>query len=400
MQLGNIMLYNNISKVIQMIPLFTREGTQNILSVEHAHHVVSMINKKDLADPNTTYQDPQCGTGLIMLVLAETLMDTLATAIPNEQDRLNHIFTNQLFLSDIDSTQYRVARANILRAVGDRTFTVNVAQADCFANTRRTNYTISSIDFETTNEFVPQYLQQSSNVIVVTRANKHSYEGRNITDINTYRFLGLAQSLVPICIMYFKSGKKTTTVDFTDGERTVTINNPTFLPGRDLDGYLYANEVLKLGFKGYTANYGTISRGVTVNNQGRVPVIFGAGEKNSRFGEIIKVSKKIVSDRDGLGKHKLVVSKNGNRGRRSVIKYAGPEYAIGYTALWIEVADQKEFDKINEIWEAEACYDKLIRILKETSPANGTEFWKLVPKMENLKQVKAIYERYYKSNNN
>ena len=383
-----------------MIPLFNREGTQNILSVEHARHLISLIGEKDLADPTTTYQDVQCGTGLVMLVLAETLMDTLKPAIPDEQRRLAHIFTKQLFLSDIDSTQYRVARANILRAVGDREFAVNVELADCFTVKRKTNYTIGSIDFETTNDFVPYYIQQSDHVIIVTRANKNSYEGRRITDIDTYWFLGLAQSLVPICIMYFKSGKKTSKVNFTNGKKTVTINNPTFLPGRDLDGYLYGNEVLSLGLEGYTAYYGTISRGAVASSPGHVPVIFGAGEKNGGLGEVIKASKKIISERDGLGKNKLVISKNGNRSVKSPIKFAGPEYAVGYTALWVEVKDQSEFAKIDKIWQSEPSYDKLIRILKETSPANGTEFWKLIPKIKHLKQVKAIYERHYKSDNN
>jgi hypothetical protein len=395
------MLYNNINKVIQMIPLFSREGTQIILSGERAKCLIDMIDIKDLENPATTYQDVQCGTGFIMLMLAERLMSTLAKAIPDEQDRLKNIFQNQLFLSDIDSTQTRIARANLLRAIGNRTFSINVEQADCFKLQRKTTYTLGSIDFGTTNNFVPFYRNLSEEVIIVTRANKHSYESNRINDIYTYRYLGVSQqSSVPLCIMHFSRTKKTNDVRFTDGTRYVNITNPTFLPGEDLDGYLYASEVLALGLEGYKANYGTLSRETCRASSGSQLVIFGVGTKESDYGQEFRVSKKIVSDKDGLGVHKLVVSKNGNRGQKSIIKYASPDVALGHTTLWIELTDPKDFKKINKVWEKEPAYDKLIRILKETSPANGLDFWSSVPNIKNLKQIKQIYAKHYESSNN
>lgn len=395
------MLYNNINKVIQMIPLFSREGTQIILSGERAKCLIDMIDIKDLENPATTYQDVQCGTGFIMLMLAERLMSTLAKAIPDEQDRLKNIFQNQLFLSDIDSTQTRIARANLLRAIGNRTFSINVEQADCFKLQRKTTYTLGSIDFGTTNNFVPFYRNLSEEVIIVTRANKHSYESNRINDIYTYRYLGVSQqSSVPLCIMHFSRTKKTNNVRFTDGVRYVNITNPTFLPGEDLDGYLYASEVLALGLEGYKANYGTLSRETCRASRGSQLVIFGVGTKETDYGQEFRVSKQIVSDKDGLGVHKLVVSKNGNRGQKSIIKYASPDVALGHTTLWIELTDPKDFKKINKVWEKEPAYDKLIRILKETSPANGLDFWSSVPNIKNLKQIKQIYAKHYESSNN
>jgi len=392
------MLYNNISKVIQMIPLFSREGTQIILSSDRAKCMIDMIDAKDLADPTTTYQDVQCGTGFIMLMLAERLMTTLANAIPDEQNRLKNIFQNQLFLSDIDSTQTRIARANLLRAIGDRSFPINVEQADCFKLQRKTKYTLGSIDFGTTNNFVPFYRNLSEEVIIVTRANKHSYESNRINDIYTYRFLGVSQqSAVPLCIMHFSRTKKTKDVRFTDGTRYVNITNPSFLPGEDLTGYLYASEVLALNLEGYKANYGTLSREECRASKGHQLVIFGVGTKDTDYGEEFRVSKKIVSTKDGLGVNKLVVSKNGNRGQRSIIKFAGPDIALGHTTLWIEVNNNDEFKEINKVWEKEPAYDKLVRILKETSPANGLDFWSSVPQIKYLKQIKKIYAKHYKS---
>lgn len=381
-----------------MIPLFSREGTQIILSSDRAKCLIDMIDPKDLANPATTYQDVQCGTGFIMLMLAERLMVTLSKAIPDEQDRLKNIFQNQLFLSDIDSTQARIARANLLRAVGNRDFTVNVEQSDCFKLQHKTTYTLGSIDFGTTNSFVPFYRNLSDEVIIVTRANKHSYESNRINDIYTYRFLGVSQqSAVPLCIMHFSRSKKTSGVNFTDGVKSVNITNPSFLPGEDLEGYMYASEVLALNLDGYKANYGSLSRETCRASRGSQLVIFGVGTKDTDYGEEFRVNKKLISSKDGLGVNKLVVSKNGNRGQKSIIKYAGPEIALGHTTLWIEVADENEFKQINKVWEKEPAYDKLVRILKETSPANGLDFWSSVPQIKYLKQIKKIYVKHYKS---
>jgi hypothetical protein len=163
---------------------------------------------------------------------------------------------------------------------------------------------------------------------------------------------------------------------------------------------LYVNEVLGLRLEGYVANYGSLSRETCKNNPGTVPVIFGAGSRDGEFGETILTSKKIVREYDGLGKTKLVVSKNGNRGVKSPIKFAGPDVALGHTALWIEVKNQNEFKKIHRVWNNEPCYDKLVCILKETSPANGIEFWQQVPNIKYLEKINAIYDNYYKSNSN
>lgn len=381
-----------------MIPLFTREGTQNILAVEHARSMISLIKEEDLSSPLTTYRDAQCGTGLIMLVLAERLMDTLAEAIPNEQDRLSHIFGSQLILGDIDNTQCRIARANLLRAIGCRDFAVDITNQDCFANTEATTYTLGSIDFETTNQFVPFFRNLSEHVIIVTRANKHSYESKKITELSTYWFLGIAQSSVPICIMHFEKHKQRKDIRFTNGTKSVKVTNPTFLPGMDLDGYMYVEEVLKLKLDGYNANYGRIGRKEAKANPGRIPLMFGAGNKEF-FGEIIKVSKNIISSQNGLGKIKLITSKNGNRGQKNLIKFAGPEYALGETTLWFEISGEDEFNSINKVWET-PCYDRLIKVIKATSPANGVNFWSLVPNIKYVSQVKKIYDKHYKPNNN
>lgn len=393
------MLYNNIKKVLREIPLFPSQGTESILTIDCAQRIIHYIDPTDLANPNTTYQDAQCGSGLPMLVLAEQLMSALANAIPNEQERLAHIFGKQLFLSDINPIQVRIARANLLKAIGDREFVINIRQQDCFENLQPTNYVIGSIDFQTTNRFVPHYRTLVDHIVIVTRSNKNRYADSAITEMYEYEYLGANMNATPICIMHFTRQTDKTSVQFSDRQRTITVDNPKFLPGVDLLGFEYANEIVKQKFTGYTATYGSIGRLLANKNPGEMPVIFGIGKAGDTFRDVIKVSSKIVTEKEGFGKNKLVIIKNGNRGNKNCIKFAGPEYGVGETVLWVEVNDEVEFKKFAKIWD-EASYDKLIRVIRETSPANGKSFWSLIPNIKYLKEVKRIYEHYYKSNDN
>lgn len=392
------MLYNNIKKVLREIPLFSSHGAESILSIDSAKRMIHYISDKDLADPRTTYQDAQCGSGLPMLVLADQLMETLAKAIPDEQKRLKHIFSKQLFLSDINPTQVRIAKANLLKAVGNREFAVNIQQQDCFDNSQKTNYVIGSIDFQTTNRFVPYYRELVDHIVIVTRSNKNRYADSAITEIKEYEYLGANMNATPICVMHFTRQTDKTSVKFSDRNQTITVENPKFLPGVDLLGFRYAHEIIEKKFVGYTATYGSIGRPLANKNPGTKPIIFGIGKAGEGFRDVIKVKSSIVTEQEGFGKNKLVIIKNGNRGNKNCIKYAGPEYGVGETVLWIEVKDETEFKKFAKVWDEE-CYDKLIRVIRETNPANGKSFWNQIPNIKYLKEVKKIYDKYYKSSN-
>lgn len=391
------MISNNIKRRIQQIKLYESQGNQTMLAEQHIRTLLAEINPIDLADPATTYCDPQCGSGSIMLVLADILMDTLTDAIPDEQARLAHIFTQQIHANDIDSTQARVARSNFKRAVNDKDFSVNVTEQDCFDINAQYTYVISAIDFETTNQFVPKWRQQCGKLIILNRPNKTVYSGRLITEITRYRYIGRTMS-VPTCMMVFDPVKTSTIVEFTDGVTTIQVDTPASLPGPDLVMYAYAQEIRDLNLPGYDAHYGPFVSNDprVVNNPGRTPLIYQVGAKGDDFLKIIKVSSKILTGKEGVGLHKVVISKNGNTGNQSAVKYAGPTYGTGHNALWIETASPAEANQIIEYWETPAVV-KLSLALNATNPANGVGFWKQIPKLDNYNKVKAIYDKYYKS---
>jgi hypothetical protein len=391
------MISNNIRQRIKQIKLYSSQGNQTILSETNARILLSYIKDKDLRNPKTTYCDPQCGSGSIMLVLADILMGKLARAIPDEQERLEHIFKNQIFVNDIDSVQARIARSNFKRALNDKDFEVNVTEKNCFDIEDHYTYVISSVDFKTINSFVPVWRKQCQRLIIVSRSNKIDYSSHKINEISVFRHLERTVSSL-LSMMVFEPVKKDNIVEFADGETVLKINNPARLPGLDLKLYAYAHEVCSLGLPGIKANYGSYvsNHEKVLNNPGRVPLIYQVGPKGKGFLKVIKVSSKIITPQEGVGLHKVVISKNGNPSNQSVLKYAGPEYGTGHNALWIEVKDPEEADAMIKYWES-APILALSLSLNANNPANGKGFWLDIPTRDNYNTIKKIYDKYYKS---
>lgn len=400
------MLSNKIAQQIEKIPYFDRSGAQSITFVEDARKMVAMIPVKDRRDPATTYQDVGCGTGLDALVLAEQLMKDLQHALPDAQDRLSHIFHNQIFLSDVNPIQARIARANIKHAVNDMCFEPNVEVRDCFQNKRQTTYTFGTIDFSLTNRFVECYLELSEHVVIITRANDHRYVNAKLCDIDAYQFLRKFRNDPPICAISIPSTKKTTGVTFINGKDRVKVKHPRLVPTFDFQGWRFAQEVLEQDFPGYAAQSGPENNDRFNPTPGTVPLVFKnwmddavAGKKlRTRYNkknepEIVEISKTTVTANMGFSTAKLMVPKNGNLGRIPNFYYdAQGTLACSAQVNWIAM-DKKEFDKLTDAINNVPCYNTLFKaVLVKT---HTKDFWSKIPKIQYLTRVRKIYDKYY-----
>ena len=392
------MISNNIKKRIKQIKLYDANSNQTMLPEDHIRILINSIPNKDLRDPNTTYCDPQCGTGSILLVLADVLMNSLSKAIPDETKRLAHIFGSQLFGCDIDGTQVKIAHSNLKRAINDNTFNVKVAQTDCMTVDAKFDYVLSNLDYSTINKFIPVWRKKCKKLIVTGRANQNSYTENKIHELSEYRYLALTGSFTPQCMMVFEPNKTDKKVKISNNEISMVVDNPPFLPNQDLTQYQYALEVLDEKFEGYAAEYGSYytNSDEVIYNPGSVPLIFQVGKEGEDYRKIVKVSKRIITPREGVGKHKIVISKNGGRSHQSPVKYANPNYGTGHNALWIEMDNEDDANKFIEYWYKEPI-TMLCKALSATAPANGIAFWKRIPAINNYSKVKKIYDKYYKS---
>ena len=61
------------------------------------NQMLDMLPQELFNDPNTTFLDPVCKSGVFPREIAKRLIDGLEAEIPNLQERLDHIFHNQLY---------------------------------------------------------------------------------------------------------------------------------------------------------------------------------------------------------------------------------------------------------------------------------------------------------------
>ena len=68
---------------------------------EVANQMLDMLPQELFSDPNTTFLDPACKSGVFLREIAKRLIDGLEPVIPDLQERLDHIFKKQLFAISI-----------------------------------------------------------------------------------------------------------------------------------------------------------------------------------------------------------------------------------------------------------------------------------------------------------
>lgn len=64
---------------------------------EVANQMLDMLPQEIFSDPNTTFLDPACKSGVFLREIAKRLIVGLEDTIPDLQERLDHIFHNQLY---------------------------------------------------------------------------------------------------------------------------------------------------------------------------------------------------------------------------------------------------------------------------------------------------------------
>jgi len=387
---------NNINNRLAQLKAYDSSGSQTIIEEQFAKNAIDLLDNSLLSDPATTYFDPQCGSGTLLMYLAQRLMSTLSPAIPDEIERIEHIFSNQLYASDIDNLQTLVCKTNFKKALNNKTFNVNVLQQDYIDVQSSHTVVLSAIDFLTTNSFVSKFKETCDHVLVLTRPNKNRYtKKQHIREITKYRFLGVTKTTTPICAMYF-TAKTNNSVEFITDDTSVIVDNPTYLPAFDLKTYMFAKELFEQNFETFTANYGSyyINDKKIINNPGDVQLIYQVGTEGADFRKTVGVDKSIITPREGVGVHKVVISKNGNRNTKSTLKYASPEYGTGHNAIWIQVEDKQEAEEIINYYNSKEI-TRLVLSLNETSPANGTGFWSKIPHYKHKEQVKEIYAKHF-----
>lgn len=77
------------------------------------NQMLDLLPQDLFRSPSTTFLAPVCKTGVFLREIAKRLNDGLKEQIPDEQERINHIFTKQLFGIAITELTSLVARRSV-----------------------------------------------------------------------------------------------------------------------------------------------------------------------------------------------------------------------------------------------------------------------------------------------
>jgi hypothetical protein len=80
---------------------------------EIARQVIDCLPQNIFEDKNTTFLDPGCKSGVFLREIAKKLMKGLEKQIPDMQERINHIFTKQLYALPITELTSLLSRRSI-----------------------------------------------------------------------------------------------------------------------------------------------------------------------------------------------------------------------------------------------------------------------------------------------
>ena len=80
---------------------------------EVANAMLNMLPQELFSDPNATFLDPACKSGVFLREIAKRLLEGLKPVIPDLQERIDHIFQKQLFGIAITELTSLLARRSI-----------------------------------------------------------------------------------------------------------------------------------------------------------------------------------------------------------------------------------------------------------------------------------------------
>lgn len=102
-----------------------------------ANEMLDMLPQELFKDKNTTFLDPVSKSGVFLREIAVRLIEGLKDEIPNLQERLNHIYTNQIFgLGITELTGFIARRTLYCSKIANGDYSVCTAFSDAHGNVK------------------------------------------------------------------------------------------------------------------------------------------------------------------------------------------------------------------------------------------------------------------------
>lgn len=95
------------------------------------NQMLDMLPQELFRNPDTTFLDPACKTGVFLREIAKRLIVGLEPQFPDLQERLDHIFHNQLFGIAITELTSMLSRRGVFRRHARRVLLLSRANRPC-----------------------------------------------------------------------------------------------------------------------------------------------------------------------------------------------------------------------------------------------------------------------------
>lgn len=112
-------IIQEIKKEISNRSIKTKERSDEFGEVFTPYHLINdmldLVKEEDWSNPETTFYDPCAGKGNFPILIIERLFEGLKEVIPDEQERINHILRNQLFMTEYQEDSYEETKRILSR---------------------------------------------------------------------------------------------------------------------------------------------------------------------------------------------------------------------------------------------------------------------------------------------
>ena len=104
-------IIQEVKKEILNRSIRTKEKSDDFGEVFTPYHLISdmldLVKEEDWSNPETTFYDPCAGKGNFPILIIERLFKGLEEVITNEEERLEHILSKQLFMTEYQESSYQ-----------------------------------------------------------------------------------------------------------------------------------------------------------------------------------------------------------------------------------------------------------------------------------------------------
>jgi hypothetical protein len=226
------------------------------------------------------------------------------------------------------------------------------------------------------------------NLTMISDTNHFTSRLENFEKVEQFENLGggaFEDAKVSTCIVKINPNKKDHKLKIIGANKDIIYDGiPRFVPGRDVDEFIWADAIVKMNLPGFDANCGDLYTADVLppkKKDDKISLIFTVGKNNeTSFGRMLSCDRSQLQDATGYGSHKVVMSKSTSLSKIGPLKYAGPEYGCGHNCVSIICESEQQAKDTIEYLNSDKV-KRLVKVLKTSGAINTKGIFRKIPNL-------------------